>query len=412
MRIATNDERRDGFFNVKGPFTGNADNHYESDWRISALWQPTQAFKALLKLDYNYIENGGIPAAPYTGSTANLFNTSSDSHLLGIERQARAVLQLNYVFDNGITVRSISGYQLGQDWSSRDVDGSDNPLIAEYYHARATDQTESEEVNILSPDRGRFRWVVGGVYQKDIVSQPDGTNWLSLAPGGTPTFSEILLADEYRASKASWGVFGQGTFDITPDLKLQAGLRYSESSFTLNSLSEAVLFGHPVLGQLVRNEREKDSRVTGKINLEWSLNADNFFYAFVATGHKGGGINGIGTLSAVFPLQPVTPAQAPPTFGPEEVTDYEIGWKASFFDNHLHTQIGGFYNDYRNFQVALYQVSTGLGQIENVPGHTQVDGIEAQGEAQFGALSFDFGASYLNTALGNFSAIEIGRAHV
>src|SRR5882672_5688668 len=113
VRFAVNGENRDSFWNLSGPYSGNPGKHHEADGRLSVLWQPTEAFKALLKTDYNYIDHGGIPASPYTGSTANLFDVESDAYLRGLENQTRTVLQLSYLFDDGITLRSVGSYQLG-----------------------------------------------------------------------------------------------------------------------------------------------------------------------------------------------------------------------------------------------------------------------------------------------------------
>jgi iron complex outermembrane recepter protein len=204
-------------------------------------------------------------------------------------------------------------------------------------------------------------------------------------------------------------VFAQGTFAITPALKLQVGARYSALSFTLNSLDELFFYGTPILGQRIVNDTEKDSKLTGKIDLEWSVDPNNMLYAFVATGHKGGGINGLGTLLPIFPgvpLPPATPAQLPAQFGPENVTDYEVGWKANAFDNHLHTQLGAFYNDYTGFQVAFFDPQLAAGIDENAGGHTIIDGVEAQAQAQFGGWSFDLGASYLHSSIGNIAAFD------
>jgi iron complex outermembrane receptor protein len=407
LRIATNDEARDSLVNIHGPYTGNDGKLREGDWRVSALWKPTDSFKAELKVDDIYHEMGGIPQGPYSGSASSLYNVGTDTHQLGIERMFRTVLQLSYVLPDGITVKSISGYQFGTAFANEDVDGTANPAFQESYHIRGQEQTESQEVDILSPEKGRFQWVVGGVYQSDLNTQPNRIQYLSLSPGGSPTFGEALISLHYNEFRQDWGVFGQGTVELTPSLKLQAGARYSESKVSLDDLFIVNFHGLGVLaGENVVNDQERDSRVTGKVNLEWTLNPDNFFYAFVATGHKGGGINGTGILTPGYPTLPTPPAGLPPSFKPEDVTDYEAGWKANFFDNHLHTQLGAFYNDYQNFQVALFQVATAEGQVENVPGHTQVSGFEGQGQAKFGNLSFDFGASYLNTALGHFLAID------
>jgi iron complex outermembrane receptor protein len=412
LRFAANGENRDTFWHMTGPYTGNPGKHHEADGRLSVLWQPTEAFKALLKMDYNYIDHGGIPASPYTyGSTANLFNVASDAYLRGIENQSRTVLQLNYLFDGGITLRSIGSYQSGRVSSARDVDGTANPLLAKIYRANSRDRTISEELNLVSPDAGRLTWVLGGTYLQDTVTQPTGgssLNFLSLSPGGTPTAAQGITID-YRAKKKNWGMFGQGTYELTDALKLQIGARYSSTSFVLDNLTQLFFFGHPVLGENVVGDEARDSRTTGKVGLDWSLNKENFLYAFVATGHKGGGINGVGIAAPIIPPGPppaATGAQLPPKFAPEEVTDYEVGWKGTYFGNRLHTQLGAFYNAYRNFQVALFDPNYAAGQVENATGTTRIEGLEAQAQGQFGGFSFDVGASYLETSIGNFLAID------
>jgi iron complex outermembrane receptor protein len=411
---------------VAGPFTGSDGRLALGAGRISALWEPTKAFKAVLKLDY-MDEDMSHPSGVFNGNTSTLFNVTQAGHLLGIERQFRAVLQLSYEFDNGITVKSISGYQIGKVAATIDANGAASTAAEITYHANSQDQTVSEEINVISPSTGRFQWVVGGVYQSDVVSQPNGSNWLSLTPGSTPTSiptpascpiffatrgavpCETVLLDQYTATKDSAGVFGQASFDITPALKLQVGARYSSLSFRLDSLDELLVFNTPALGQRIVGDTESDSKVTGKVDLTWNVDANNTLYGFVATGHKGGGVNGLGVLLPIFPgvpLPPATPAQLPAQFGPENVTDYEIGWKANAFDNHLHTQLGAFYNDYTGFQVAFFVPTLAAGIDVNAPGHTIIYGVEAQAQAQFGAWALDFGTSYLHSSLGNISAID------
>jgi iron complex outermembrane receptor protein len=139
----------------------------------------------------------------------------------------------------------------------------------------------------------------------------------------------------------------------------------------------------------LNGDKESDSRVTGKINFDYKLTAENFLYAFVATGHKGGGINADGNV-----------------FQPENVTDYELGWKGKYFNGHLNTQFGGFYEQYKDFQLAIFSPTLGAGVDANATSTTKVKGIEAQSQAVFGALSFNLGASYVPSELGNFSAID------
>jgi iron complex outermembrane receptor protein len=391
IRLATDNENRDTYFNMSGPWTGNPGKLHSTNWRLSTLWKPDDDFTALLKLDYNYIDHGGSPAAPFTGVTQHIFDVASDSYLSGYEKQYRIVLQLSERFANGITLKSISGFQDGRLTYSLDADGTATPPPAgvspEIFVANAHDRTISEEINLVSADTGPFTWVAGGVYQDDDLNNPQFI--LSLAPGGTTTTSLALNALQNTAIRTSWGVFAQGGYAFTDSLKLQAGARYSETNFTARSIAQVLFNGFPLATSTLDNAKQSDSRLTYKVDLDYTLDLHDFLYAFVATGHKGGGINANGAV-----------------FSPEDVTDYEIGWKGTYFDGHLKTQLGAFYEDYRNFQLALFDPVLGAGRDANATGSTILKGIEAQTQASFGSLQFNIGTSYVSTRIGQFSAID------
>jgi iron complex outermembrane receptor protein len=402
IRIATNDEHRDSFYNIKGSWTGNPGDHDEYDGRVSFLWQPTDALKIVLKNDVMYIDHGGAPAGPVTDGTSHLFDLTSDARLMGIEQGERSVLQVSYQFANGMTVKSISGFQWYRTAYALDYDGTNKvfpagpgPLI---YQVSGTDRTVSEEINLLSPDEGPFKWVLGGVYQNELVKIPNGGFVESAAPGGTAT-SGVATAVGYKTPIEDWGVFGQGTYDLTSQLQLQVGARYSESSMRMTDDLKVLFGGFPILDHPITGEHESDSRLTGKVGVNYQLSDDSLLYAFVATGHKSGGINPLASTAA--------PAgTAAPVFKPEEVTDYEIGWKDSFFGDQLRTQIDAFYDTYKHYQVGIFDTGTGLTQLLNVPGNSKVDGVEGQTQAVFGDLSFDANVSYLGSSLGTFAAID------
>ncbi|HEY0747001.1 MAG TPA: TonB-dependent receptor [Steroidobacteraceae bacterium] len=391
IRIATDDENRGTFFHMSGPYTGNPGKLHTTNWRLSTLWKPDDNFTAILKIDYNYINHGGSPAAPFTGVTQHIFDVASDAYLAGEERQYRVVLQLSERFADDITLKSISGYQVGNLSYSLDADGTATRppagLSPEVFIANATDRTMSEEINLVSSDTGPFTWVVGGVYQIDNLNNPQFI--LSLAPGGTPTTGLALNGLENTAIRTSWGVFAQGGYAITDQLKLQAGARYSQTSFVVRDVAQILFNGFPAAVSSLDNAKQSDSRLTYKVDLDYTLDVHNFLYGFVATGHKGGGINSNGAV-----------------FSPEDVTDYELGWKGTFFTGHLKTQLGAFYEDYRNFQLALFDPVLGAGRDANATGATTLKGMEAQMQAIFGGLSLDLGTSYVSTRIGNFSAID------
>ncbi len=395
IRIAANLERRDSFwFNNVDP-TQKAGYIRDGDARISLLWQPTASLRISLKSDYHHIEDGGIPVSPVplTGgpyvSNAGLFQVQNNGRLLGIETTDRTVLNIAYTLPDGIVLKSISGYQIGRGASNTDIDGTS--LETAYFAAIGKEHIWSEEVNIISPDTGRLRWVLGGFYQDDVVRIPFGRNGFDI---DEPPL-DILL--DYTTPKETEAAFGQATFDITPALQLVAGARYSHSTFTLDDTT-TILFDGFDLGSEVAHLVQPDSKVTGKVSLNWKINEDNFVYLLVATGHKPGGVN-------TTPL-PFGAGNGVVPFRPEDLIDYEAGWKPTFDDGHIRMQLDAFYTPYQNFQLTYAgqggtPVAGGMAVIQNVPGTTQVYGVEAEAQAAFGAFSMDIGGSYLHTRLSN-----------
>jgi iron complex outermembrane receptor protein len=381
-RVAFNTERRDSFWDVSGPFTGHPGELQEASARVSLLWKPVAPLTVLFKTDLNYIDQGGYPADPAT-ATNNPFKITNNADNLAIDSTLRSVLHVDYVLPNGITLRSVSGYRQGRSAAHVDSDGTSLANFTLYNHVN--EYIASQEFNIVSPDSGPFRWVAGLYYQKDTFVYPTG-GFLVGAPRGV--LDETIVGKNPNETKA---IFGQTTFELPHDFELQVGLRYSDVRST-NHATIGITQLH--LG-IPDNQTEAASKLTGKVALNWKLDADNFLYAFVATGFKSGGLN----VPLSFTL--------PPTFGPESVTDYEAGWKSTWLDGHVKTQLGAYYNDYKNLQVSIGNpiaptVSTEL----NVASTTEIYGVEASAQAVFGPLSLDGGLSVSHSRLGDFFAVD------
>ncbi|HLI65346.1 MAG TPA: TonB-dependent receptor [Caulobacteraceae bacterium] len=404
IRIAVHAEHEDSYYKVSGPFTGDPGRLQDFDGRISLVWTPTPQWRIALSNDSVYYDNGGLTASvlplppapnyPTYAISNGLFNTVDDVHSLGISYWNRSVLNVGYTFSNGTVLKSITGYQAGYIASQASIDGN---LNGDSFPVKAAENIASEEVNLISPNTGRFKWVVGAYYQDDVVRIPFGLTGFDIH---TPPL-DILL--HYTTPKTTEAVFGQATFDLTDRLQLVAGARYTHSQFTLSDTTSLLLFGLPGaifgLPPETAHAVQNDDKVTGKIDLNWKINDTNFVYAFIATGHKPGGINTtpVPFGPAAFPVVP---------FQPEDLTDYEIGWKPTFFDGHLRGQFDAFYTTYQKFQLSFATAVGGGGGapgqsiIRNVPGTTVIWGLEAQAQGVFGDFSFDVAADYLNTRLG------------
>jgi iron complex outermembrane receptor protein len=382
--------------------------------RINALWKPTDALTVSAKLDMDYLDNGAYPADSYVDgfqnypgtSTPNphytdIFHATANAPQLAIDRFLRGALKIDYALPSGITLRSISGYQTGNTNYTADLDGTSfadptlifvpDPYVVygskdNTFFDRVDETIYSQEFNIISPDTGRVKWVAGAFTQADRLGWEKPYQFLIGIPAGNPL-------TEYRLQGSTpgqaWAVFGQVSVDLGSGLQAQFGGRWS-SSRTKNDV-EILQYGL----YLPDYQSQASNSLDYKAALNWSINDDQFLYGFVATGYKPGGLNvpvGLGV---------------PAPFGPERVTEYELGWKATWLDGHLRTQMDGYYNDYKNFQVIIgYPAIPVFGFEVNDPNTTKIYGFEAETQAVFGDLSFNAGVGLLHSALGEFYATD------
>jgi iron complex outermembrane recepter protein len=418
IRVAGFGEKRNSFWQITGPQIGHAGTLLEGAGRFEVLWQPTNQFQAYFYGEYTNVDRGGFPADPATIScvtapapvcvpnTADQFKITAQDLEKGLEYGERTVLELRYKFESGIALRSISSYSSSSGAGFYNLTGTSIPAYAGFdFYDHGEEKVVSQEFNLLSPESGPFTWVLGAFFQHDHVDLPENGGF----DIGVPVSSvNIVLA--YHTPKQHEAVFGQATYDITPALQFQLGLRFNHSSFDLQDEQQTVVTGlgpvatyiapcpSPVGPGVVCSNltHQNDSALTGKVGFNYTLDSDNFLYVFAATGHKDGALNTTPSING--------PNNPPAEIKPENLTNYELGWKATSFDGHLHTTLDGFYDAYRDFQVTL---ATGPGQtgILNTRRAT-IEGVEAQGQAVFGNLSFDFSAAYVHGTFGSDVATD------
>lgn len=380
-RIAFNAERRDSFYDVTGPAAGN-DGLRTSSVRLGLLWTPTEALTVNFKTDYNHLDFGGYPSDP-VNSPNDLFEITANGDMAARDWFYRSVLKVDYVFGNGVTLRSVSGYQRGNTYYTADLDGTS---VGNSTFRDSVDETiKSQEFNLISPSDGSISWVLGAYHQSDELGFRPGEFVIGV-PVGSP-FTEYVL--QGTNPKETSAVFGQVTFKLPQRFELQLGARYSESK-TSNDIT-VMQYGTPIAQQ----QTASSDNVSGKVSLSWTVNDHNFLYAFVATGYKPGGLN--------VPVGFGVPAP----FEPEQVTNYELGWKAGFLGGRLRTQMNVYYNEYENFQVTIgYPLLPIFGFGLNTPEPSTIYGFEAQLEAVFGPLSVDAGLGWMKSEIGEFYATD------
>ncbi len=403
VRVAGIYNKRDSFYRDIGPLNNTPGRLDEYAGRIGLLWKPSDSFQALMKTEWGVKDTGGYAVRPITGTaysayrSANIRTVDFDSPTRNDERSFQSTLELRYVFAGGITLRSLSGYQNKRLDNLYDGDATnkarysapDAPILTQQANnIYARERVYTEEINIISPDDGALKWIVGGYFQRNLINVP-----ITLLSNEFPT--NILTINK----KTTLGIFGQATYALSPKLSVDAGLRYTSYDVSQTGFVAigAGIPGFPSTGLVVADlsGAHKDSRVTGKLALNWQPNEDNLIYAFVARGYKPGGF-----------------ASATAEFKPETVIDYEAGWKSTLLDGHLRTQLGAFFYDYKNFQFSTLDAATTQINPGNLTG-AKIKGIEGQLQLRAGGFKLEGGFAYLDSKLGSATFVDyraVGRA--
>jgi iron complex outermembrane receptor protein len=393
--------------------------------RAQLLWRPSPATTVKLKLEAERNNSslgvgkffGTIPTQPgvscpdfsrpalcvnshgYTDTTSNPFEGDWNHPAPYRVRQWNGTLHIDQ--DLGFAkLTSVTGYIQFKRGFYIDADAS--PTVDAEFNQNDKVRQFTQELRLAGGKPDSFTWVAGAYYSWDRVQ--------TLAPGFlTDLFNTgvLITADQRTESRA---VFGQAEWTIVPRLRLIGGVRYTDEdrsyvggttdlnptgfSFLCAAVG-ACAFGAP--GPHVLSFQDAsihDSNWSWRAGVDYKPNEESLLYAFVARGTKSGGFfNGITTNS--FALAP---------YLPEELTDYEIGFKTRLFDRSLQLEASAFWYDYKDLQT---QTFTNVGAVSliklgNVDKAT-VKGFDAQATwLPLRGLSLAAGLTLLDTELGSF----------
>jgi len=200
----------------------------------------------------------------------------------------------------------------------------------------------------------------------------------------------------------SWAGFGEAYYQVTDDIKLTGGLRWTYDSKSFEEFPSWALVagsGYPSAGFVDQSWKEW----TGRFNVNWTPKLDftdqTMVYASYSRGYKGGGANPPGVVPFTqFGYNYSSPSVLthPLTFKPEFVDALELGSKNSLLDGALTLNASAFYYDYKNYQISEIVDRTSV----NLNFNAKVRGaeIEAVWEPLPG-LRFNFAGGYENATL-------------
>jgi outer membrane receptor protein involved in Fe transport len=309
-----------------------------------------------------------------------------------------------------ITLTSISAYSKLEVSAPSDVDGTQFPVLG--IRVESWTGTFSQELRLAGSAGGddRLRWMVGGNYQHDRISDIQIVyNQGSNSGVGPFRYTDFMNDSAHQKMRAA-AVFGSVDYKLTDTLTAQASARYTDTKRTLDGCLRdgdgglAQGFGFlstifngnphvpgptepsfipqfgcvtldPVTNFPVDNvHRElKEDNLSWRVGLSWKPDETTMVYANVTRGYKAGSF---GTIPAVRPAQYDAVPQ-------EELTAYELGAKSSLLDRKLEVTGALFWYDYKAKQLLAYIEDDFFGSL---PGLVSVPSSRAKG-AEFSLVA-------------------------
>ncbi|MGB5078288.1 MAG: TonB-dependent receptor, partial [Sphingorhabdus sp.] len=317
---------------------------------------------------------------------SGLNNPKQDVKAYGFAINAAASLS------DTVTLKSISAWRKDRSYTPIDFDSLasvDVDVPALYRNEQV-----SQEFQLLY-EGDRLNGLVGFYYlDADSTTQFDvilGTTGPLIGLPGLNAYTEGEVKTK------TWSVFGDFTFDLTEQLAISVGGRYTNDKRTSRIRREnkingtSPLFGGTAvsLGAFTNFTGEaKFTDFNPRGSISFKPNDDHMLYASYAQGFKGGGFdprgdariapdtdrNGVRSYQEIYDFF---------LFDPETVDSYELGWKGNLGGARF--ALTGFYGDYKNVQI---------------PGSV---GVDANGDGIFES----FAGVTTNAAKANFKGIEL-----
>ena len=286
-----------------------------------------------------------------------------------------------------LTVRSITAYR--QDDSATPIDFDALPAVDVDVPAFYNNKQTSQELQLLI-DAGRFNGLIGAYY----LNAKSRTVFDVRLPN---TVTALTFGNVTTDTAA---IFGDFTYDVTDQISLSAGWRYTWDKRTSQVqrnvfLGSSPFFGgttNPIVRQTDFNGSADFKQFTPRASISFKPTPNHNIYASYSKGFKGGGFDprGVGTAAPDFNGNGVTGAGGDQadiyrflSFRPEKVDSYEIGWKGALFDRAFTFAVSAFHADYTDVQVPG-SVGATVGGIQTFIGITT-----NAGKARFRGLEFE-----------------------
>lgn len=299
----------------------------------------------------------------------------------------RSNIELNWDFAGGHALKLHGAHNQENEYSEQDGDFTFFPGLSSF--AKGVRKDDSIEARVSSPQDESLRYAIGAFYLKTDAILTGRTflrNAVNSATGVSSPSSVVLTTGSISTTKDK-SVFGGLYYDLTDDLTLTAEARYQSENVISNNLITRVIF------------RKKFNAFLPRFNVDYQITEDAMLYGVVSRGNQPGGFN-----TSPFIGQPGTSTTLADQFvDEEEIDNFELGIKSTWFDGSLLFNLAAFHMDWKKQQVSrnFFSPAGQLFSVTQNAGTSDINGAEF--ETQWvPAEGFDlrFTGAYYDTSYG------------
>ncbi|MFB0999866.1 MAG: TonB-dependent receptor, partial [Colwellia sp.] len=336
-RVSLLQQDRDNWIDNKAPGFEKKDElggYGETAGRIQLLWEPSDDFSALFNYHFRDADaDARIFRAniikPGTNDLVNDFDREVVYHDAASRNNQTIEMKgssLKLSYDIGThTLTSVTGYESAEMFSVGDIDGGYGAsFLGDYMGpgfipfpsetgAKMPDHSQiTQEVRLSSNDLGEFDYQVGFFYFDEDLT----INNLSFNTLGGGVQDGIAIQN---METTAWAVFASLDFEISDNLGITAGIRYSDDERVWDGTLVTSPFGAPGFSE---NATVDDSQVRGDVSVNYKMNDEVNVYARLAKGYRAPSIQG---RSLLFSASHTTAKS-------ELVTSIETGFKSTMLE--------------------------------------------------------------------------------
>lgn len=387
VRLSAYNRYSEGWIKATARNDKNANEGNDTGARLAATFKPNDKFRINLQAMYNksdYDDTASVRFAGYTSYKAGgvrFYRETGAEPLSNSDYYPHFFKRTSNFYSGTInwdldwaTLTSITASVRDHLTTAIDTTNSYGQYLALFglpfgksFFALDIDMKKfTQEVRLTSPSGGRFEWLLGAFYTKEDIGneqivkafKPDGTNLAApFTNFSTKYFLEALVPSIYKEK----AVFANASFKITDELTVSGGIRRAQNDQDFHQVTDGI-----ILGGFKSVPGGSGEKVT-----TWSTSASYQFtprimsYVRVATGYMPGGPNAL-------------VANSIPEFSSSTVTNYEVGFKSTFWDGRALFNAALYKINWKDIQLIISDPNCGCTYFGN-GGRAYSKGFEFEG---------------------------------